>query len=437
MAGATGKTGKVADMKAAQRPVLASIIASVLLGAPVMAQDAAVRPATPALTLPDGPRPTVALGVGPWSFDTQAGRINVKVVTRQLDHPWGLAFMPDGAILVTERPGRLRVIRDGRLDPVPIAGLPPINPLGIGGLYDIALDPDFASNRRIFLSYVKPDADNHDRTTLAVMSAIYDGGMELKDVKDIFVADAWYGERPWPVRCCGQGPATGSWGGRIMFGPDGKLYIAVGDRNYGEMVQQTDNDFGKILRINPDGSTPVDNPFVGRSGWNPQIWTLGHRNPLGLALNGATGQMWETEFGPRGGDELNVIEKGQNYGWIEVTQGQHYNNVSPKGVKDVPGMTDPVIAFGPPSLNPGDPIWYDGPMFPMWRGNLLLPTFNNGLLRITFDAAGHRADTEELMAGLGQRLRDVDMAGDGSLYVITDEVQGAVLRISSGNRDQP
>lgn len=420
-------------MRAVSRTIYSSLMASVLLIEPAIAQDVRAPVTASAPVLPDGPRPTVALGSGPWDFDTQTGRIEVKIVTRQLDHPWSLAFLPDGGILVTERPGRLRVIRDGVLDPVPIAGLPPINPLGIGGLYDIALDPDFVSNRRIFLSYVKPDPDDHDQTTLAVMSGTYDGGMALKDVKDVFVADAWYGAKPWPQRCCGQGPAFGSWGGRIAFGNDGKLYVAVGDRNYGEMVQQTDNDFGKILRINADGAIPPDNPFVGKPGWNAQIWTLGHRNPLGLVVHRATGRLWETEFGPRGGDELNVIEKGRNYGWIDVTQGQHYNNVPAKGVRNVPGLTDPVIAFGPPSLNPGDPIWYDGSMFPLWRGNLLLPTFNNGLLRIMFDADGHPTGTEELMAKLGQRLRDVDMAFDGSLYVVTDEVQGTVLRISIVN----
>lgn len=379
----------------------------------------------------DGPRPPVPLGAGPWSYETSAGEIAVKVFARQLDHPWAMAFLPDGSMLVTERPGRLRVIRDGLLDPVPIAGLPPLNPSSIGGLYDIALDPDFTTNRRIFLSFVKPDEKDHDQTALAVLSAIYDGGMTLKDVREIFVVDAWHGAKPWPKRCCGQGPAFGSWGGRLLFGRDGKLYVASGDRNYGEMAQGHDNDFGKILRLNPDGSIPADNPFVGQQGWNPEIWTLGHRNPLGLALHPRTGAMWETEFGPRGGDELNVIQKGGNYGWITVTQGQHYNGEPAKGIKGVPGMIDPVMAFGPPSINPGTPLWYEGAMFSAWRGDLLLPSFNDGLLRIRFDRDGKPTIAEHLIADLGQRLRAIYAGPNGALYLLTDETQGTILRISA------
>ena len=396
--------------------------------APAAAPPAAARPAAP----PPGPPRATPLGQGPWDFETATGKLHVEVFARRLERPWAMAQLPDGTMLVTERPGRLRVIRDGKLDPVAIAGLPPSNPAGIGGRYDIALDPDFANNRRLYLSYVKPSEQNHDETTLAVLRATWDGGMALTDVEDVFVADAWYGAQPWPKRCCGQGPATGSWGGRILFGIDGKLYVTSGDRNYGEMVQKTDNDFGKILRLNPDGSIPADNPFVGKEGWNPQIWTLGHRNPLGLTIDPATGAMWETEFGPRGGDELNRIDKGNNYGWIEVTQGFHYNGEEAKGIKDVPGMTDPAISFGPPSLNPGNIAIYDGEAFSAWDGDLLLPSFTKGLLRIEFDADGKAAATEELLGDLKQRLRDVRIGDEGEIYLLTDETEGAILKVTPG-----
>jgi glucose/arabinose dehydrogenase len=406
-------------------------------GTALAAQNTAPAPATaPAAATsaprPPGPPPRAPLGQGPWDFDTQTGKLHVELVAQRLDHPWSMAFLPDGTMLVTERAGRLRVIRGGKLDAVAVAGLPPINPSSIGGLYDIALDPAFAKNHFIYLSYVKPAEPDHDQTTLAVLRATWDGTAQLKDVHDIFAADAWYGAAPIPQRCCGQGPQSGSWGGRILFGRDGKLYITSGDRNYGEMVQKPDNDFGKIMRINSDGSIPRDNPFVGKKGWKPEIWTTGHRNPLGFTIEPATGAMWETEFGPRGGDELNLIEKGRNYGWIEVTQGFHYNGEAAKGIKDVPGMTDPVLAFGPPSLNPGNPGFYDGNAFPGWKGDLLLPSFTKGLLRFKMVDGKPAGDPEYLLADLKQRLRDVRVGPAGELYILTDETEGALLKVTAG-----
>ena len=394
---------------------------------------AAATPAAAPAPRRAGPPPVTPLGTGPWDFVTQKGNIHVEVVARHLDHPWAIAFLPDGTMLVTERAGRLRVIRGGKLDPVAVAGLPPINPAGIGGLYDIALDPNFARNRFIYLSYVKPDMKNSDQTTLAVMRGTWDGTDQLRNVKDIFVADAWYGAAPIPKRCCGQGPATGSWGGRILFGRDGKLYVTSGDRNYGEMVQKPDNDFGKIMRINADGTVPKDNPFVGKKGWKPEIWTGGHRNPLGLTINPFTGQMWETEFGPHGGDELNLIEKGNNYGWIDVTQGKHYNDEPAKGVKNVPGMTDPVLTYLPNSLNPGNPLFYDGAAFPAWKGDLLLPSFTKGVLRYDTRDGSPVGDPEYLLGDLKQRMRDAKTGPDGALYITTDETDGAVLKVTPGS----
>jgi glucose/arabinose dehydrogenase len=370
-----------------------------------------------------------AIGNGPWDIATEKAKLHVEVVTKGLERPWAMAFLPDGSMLVTERTGRLRHIVGGKLDPVAIAGLPPINPSGIGGLMDIALHPNFADNRLIYLSYVKPSEQDHNQTTLAVLRARWDGGMSLTDVRDIFVADAWYGKAPLPRRCCGQGPPTGSWGGRIVFGPDGKLYITSGDRNYGETVQQPGNHFGKILRLNDDGTVPADNPFVGKEGWKAEIWTLGHRNPLGLDVH--QGKLWATEFGPRGGDELNLIEKGGNYGWIDVTQGYHYNGEEPsKGRQKVKGYIDPVISWGPPSINPGGFVFYDADQIPAWKDNLLMAAMSRALVRVEFGANGRPVHQELMLGEIGQRLRDAKVAPDGSIYLLTDEDAGALLKVT-------
>jgi glucose/arabinose dehydrogenase len=372
-----------------------------------------------------------ALGSGPWDFTTEKGTIFVEVVTRGLVRPWDITFLPDGDMLVTERPGRLRVIRGGQLDPVPIAGLPPILATGIGGLMDVVLHPDFENNRLLYISYTKPGEEVRGHATTAVLRARWDGGMELEEVEDIWIADAWYGKPPLPERCCGQGPPVGSYGGRIAFGADGKLYITSGDRNYGEMVQDPSKHFGKLVRINDDGSVPEDNPFTGQEGWKPDIWTTGHRNPNGLILNEKTGQLWESEFGPRGGDELNLIERGANYGWIDVTQGHHYDGTPAKGIKGVEGMTDPVVSWGPPSINPGGIDFYDGSRFPQWDGNLFMASMSRSLVRMELDGDS-MVHQEKMLEGLKQRLRDVAMGPDGNLYVLTDEEAGALLRISPG-----
>ena len=375
-----------------------------------------------------GPPQSPPLGDGPWDLKTGKGPVHVVVVTKGLDHPWGLAFLPDGSMLVTERGGRLRVIRHGVLDPNPIGGLPDILPGGIGGLMDIALHPKFAKNRLIYFSYTKPGPQVRAQSTVAVARARWDGGPALKDVQDIFVADAWYGAPPLPKRCCGQGPATGSYGSRIVFDRKGYLFITSGDRNYGEKVQDPSNDFGKIVRLYDNGGVPPDNPFVGKAGYRPEIWTTGHRNPLGLTIHPKTGALWESEFGPRGGDEVNLIEKGKNYGWIDVTQGQHYNGEPAKGVKNVPGMTDPVLTWAP-SINPGNLVFYYGDKLPMWKGDLLMATMTRSVLRATFDAQGQPTGQERMLTELGQRLRDIRTGPDGLIYLLTDETDGAVLRI--------
>ncbi len=401
---------------------------------PAAGQGAAPQGARPAGAAPQGgggPRASQPLGDGPWDFQTERAKIHVSVVTKGLDHPWGMAFLPNGDMLVTERPGRLRVVRkDGKLEPTPIGGLPKIRAAVIGGLLDVALHPQFARNRLVYFSYSKPDAQNEALATTAVARGKWDGGSTLTEVKDIFVADSWYsGEMAGKNnRCCGQGPADGSYGSRIVFDKNGYLFITIGDRNWGEKAQDPSSHLGKIVRVRDDGSVPKDNPFVGKEGYKPDLWTIGHRNPLGLTIHPVTGELWESEFGPRGGDEVNKIEKGKNYGWILVTEGEHYNGEPTKlGKHGAPGMVDPVL-FWVPSINPGNLAFYEAKKFPDWRGNMLMATMTRSLVRATFDKSGKPTGQEKMLTELGQRLRDVRVGPDGLVYVLTDETGGAMLQ---------
>lgn len=386
---------------------------------------------------PAPPRPMfqgVSLGAGPWDFHSEHGPIHLELVA-ELERPWGMAFLPEGGMLVTERVGRLRHIdAAGALDPEPIAGLPAMYALGIAGLKGIALHPDFASNRLVYMAYSKVDPDDEQVSTLAVMRGRWAPGThELTDVEDIFVADTRYGAQPLPERCCGQGPAFGSYGGRLLFDPDGYLFVTSGDRNWGEKVQDPASHYGKIFRMTDEGKVPPGNPWVGMEGHEPLVWSTGHRNPLGLAYNSQTGELWESEFGPRGGDEVNRILRGGNYGWITVTQGMHYDGQQAEGLRNVPGMIDPVLVYGPPSFNPGNLMFYTGSLLQDWQGDMLLGSFTQGLLRYDTDNTGMPiGEPERLLQEMGQRWRDVQQAPDGSIYLLTDQGTGAVLRLTPG-----
>jgi glucose/arabinose dehydrogenase len=375
-----------------------------------------------------GPAPVDTLGAGPWDLGAGRGvRIHVTAV-KGLDHPWGIAFVPGGDQLVTERPGRLRVIRNGVLDPAPIGPLPAMLATGLGGLLDVSLHPQFATNHLIYLAYSKPGEGQGNATT-AVYRARWDGGATLADGKDILVADAWHGGPGSPQ---GLGPASGSYGSRLAWDRAGFLYVSLGDRNYPPASQNPASHIGKILRIRDDGSVPADNPFVSKPGYKPEIYSLGHRNPLGLYFHPVTGELWSTEEGPQGGDELNKIEMGKNYGWPRVSLGRNYDGTRVGEGFSAPGLEEPVVFWVPAIAISGLSI-YNGDAFPAWKGHMFVGAMraNTGqhIQRVWFNPKGEPIGREIFLAELKQRIREVKPGPDGFLYALTDETFGAVLKI--------
>ena len=367
--------------------------------------------------------PPVPLGDGPFIFDTaEQHKTRVVVVTKGLSHPWSLAFLPDGTMLITERAARLRVIRNGVLDPQPVAGLPQIHSRGLAGLMDIVLHPKFAENKLLYFAYSKPGEKG---ATLAVARARWDG-TALADVRDIFVAEAWV---------TGTGPADGSFGSRLLFGKDGMLYITSGDRNVAAGGQNPNDHLGKIMRLRDDGTVPPDNPFVGKAGYKPEIYSLGHRNQQGLVLHPDTGAIWETEQGPNGGDEINIILPGRNYGWPLVSFGRTYQGPRQSEVPYKEGMEQPIV-FWVPSIATSGMALYTGDKFANWKGNVFVGALRTGEIpgtghieRVVFNDKGDEMRREWLLTDLHQRVRDIRQGPDGLLYVLTEEDQGALLRI--------
>jgi aldose sugar dehydrogenase len=380
-----------------------------------------------------GPAPVDTLGAGPWDFPVGRGtRIHVSVVTKGLDHPWGIAFLPDGGMLVTERPGRLRQIKNGVLDPTPIGPMPEMLATGLGGLLDVSLHPQFVKNRLIYLAYSKPGPKGGGDATTAVLRAKWDGGSTLTEVKDILVADAYHGGPGSPQ---GLGPASGSYGTRLAWDRAGFLYVSLGDRNYPPASQNPASHIGKILRIRDDGSVPADNPYVSRPGYKPEIYSLGHRNPLGLYFHPTTGELWSTEQGPQGGDELNKIEMGKNYGWPRTSLGRNYDGTRVGEGFSAPGVEDPVV-FWVPAIAISGLSFYDGDKFPAWKGNAFVGGMRNNtgqhIQRVQFNVKGEPTGREIFLAELKQRIREVKPGPDGFIYAITDETFGAVLKIEPG-----
>jgi len=362
------------------------------------------------------------LGPGPWVF--QAGRqpFRVVAITRELSHPWSLAFLPDGAMLVTERAGRLRLIRDGVLVPDAIGGLPPIHVRGLAGLMDVVLHPRFSENQLVYFTYSK--SGPRGATTAAARGRLE--GHALVEVRDILVAEAWLD---------GNDFGDGRYGSRLAFGPDGMLYMSIGERDQWASAQDPGSHLGKLLRIRDDGTVPDDNPFVGNRDYLPEIFSLGHRNQQGLAVHPGTGELWATEHGPLGGDELNIVRAGGNYGWPLVTYGLDYDGSKISEAPWRADLEDPLL-YWVPSLGASGLAFYTGDAFPAWQGSvfaggmMFARTSKTGRLdRLVFNDQGRPIQRESLLTELHQRIRDVRQGPDGLLYVLTDEDAGALLRI--------
>ena len=429
--------------------VVAAIIAPALVVRAAQQQGAPTAP--PAINWPSPPLPD-----GPIVLDTGIQHQVRLVVTKWLNQPWSMAFLPDGGVLVTERPGCLRIVRDGVLDPRHVAGLPAVRAAGLAGLMDIALHPRFSENHLVYVTYHKPAAGSTGTNTIAPTGrcgTTTDGrganaaanapaaaanapatitlargrwdGNALVDVKDIFSAIP-------------SGNAS-----RIVFGKDGMIYMTVG---FGDIPppyvnpasgapQDPNSLAGKVLRLKDDGTVPPDNPFVGRAGYRPEIYTMGHRNMLGLTVHPDTGAIWESENGPNGGDEINVLQPGKNYGWPIVSAGRFYLGPRVNDRMWQEGMEQPLV-FWVPAIATSGLTFYTGDRFPAWKGNVFAGGMRQGevprsgqLVRLDFNDKWEELHRESILRELQNRVRDVRQGPDGLLYVLTAEVDGALLRM--------
>ncbi len=351
---------------------------------------------------------------------TNQGDIHVATVVSGLSHPWSLEFLPDGSMLVTERAGRLLHIGTDNVISAPIAGVPQVDNRGQGGLLDIALDPDFATNRTIYLSFSEP-GPNGTNGTAVLRAVLSPDNASLSDQQVIFQ----------------QNPKVDSirhYGSRLVFDNDGHLFVTLGERSdtaYRDQAQDLSSHLGKIVRINPTGSIPQDNPFLSTPGALPEIWSYGNRNVQAAAIHPPSGMLWEIEHGPRGGDELNVIQPGGNYGWPLISYGVNYDG-TPVGTGEsaMPGMIEPLYTWTP-VIAPSGMMFYSGTAFPEWQGDLFVGGLRStALVRLELSSNGGILREERLLEDVGARIRDVREGPDGAIYVITDEDNGEVIRIS-------
>lgn len=377
--------------------------------------------------------PRVELPDKPWIMNTHLiPEVKVSVVARGINRPWSLAFLPKGDMLITERGGALRMVRDGVLVEEPVAGVPDdVLARSLAGMMEVAVHPHFADNGYVYLTYTRQVSGREG--TVALVRGRLDG-MSLVDVEDVFVAEPWGGSIA---------------AARLAFVPgEDIMYMTMGGAFGADLVDGTQSFFGhaklaqdpnshagKTLRLRLDGSVPDDNPFVGKEGHKPEVYSMGHRNQMGLALHPETHQPWTTEHAPQGGDELNAIEAGKNYGWPVVSYGRHYNGVRISERFWAEGMEEPAI-FWLPSIAPSGLMFYTGDAFPEWKGNLFAGALMTGrmpntghLERLIFSEAGEELGREWLLKEIGKRIRDVRQGPDEFIYVITDETDGALLKL--------
>ena len=352
-------------------------------------------------------------GAADRSVETETGTIKVETVAEGLKRPWGMAFLPDGRILITERGGDMRILNGGGTLSQPLEGVPEVVAKGQGGLLDVTLDPNFTQNKLVYLSYA--EAGEGGSGTAVARGRLE--GNRLEGVQVIFR----------------QTPKTSGrnhFGGRLEFATDGTLFVTLGDRYAFEPAQDLSSHIGKVIRINPDGSVPEDNPFIGQSEAQPEIWSLGHRNVQSAAIHPETGKLWTLEFGPMGGDELNIPAPGGNFGWPEVSWGKHYGGDDIPNPPTRPEFTD-ALRHWTPVISPSGATFYASDAIPGWTGNLLIGGLSSeAIVRLTLDG---EAVTHEERIPMGSRIRDVKQAPDGSVYVLTDERDGKVLRLTAGN----
>ncbi|CAB3843226.1 PQQ-dependent sugar dehydrogenase [Achromobacter sp. ACM03] len=346
----------------------------------------------------------------------------VTAVVGGLNHPWAMAFLPEGGVLITERPGNLRLLRiPGGLSK-PLAGVPKVAAQGQGGLLDVALSPDFAQDRYVYLSYA--EADGSKSGTAVGRGKLSADGSALEDFRVLF--------RQQPKLSSGL-----HYGSRLVFDGKGYLYISLGENNQRPTAQDLDKLQGKVVRLKADGSVPTDNPFVGQAGARPEIWSYGHRNPQGMALNPWSGQLWENEHGPRGGDEINLVQRGKNYGWPLATHGINYSGqpIPEAKAAELPGM-EPPLYWWPKSPAISGMAFYNADRFPAWRNSVFIGALaNQNLIRLTLD--GDRVVAQEwLLTDRKQRIRDVRQGPDGYVYVLTDASPGELLRLAPAEQGE-